>query len=152
MTDQTHTLSEKLKRASGAAESELQPDDPNAYPEMDLFSDEEYRAFVSCRGTTRQAEMLIVSFKNGTHDGFEYSHRYRAQLDSNGIVLLFSDHEVHISGLRLWEGYLKLAIRQVLRICEADQPTAQLIGPTDQPLITKIEVKPRDRDDELHNN
>ncbi len=147
MTDQPRTLSEKMKRAAGVHEQE--PENLNAYPEMDLFLDEDYQAFVSCRGTSRQAEMLIISFKNGTHDGFEYSHRYRARFDpAHGIVLLFSDHEVHITGLRLWEGYLKLAIRQVLRVCEADQPTAQLIAPSDQPLITKIEVKRRERDDE----
>lgn len=142
MSDETTTLTEQLGLAS--SERRVSPSASPEFPEQDLFVDsDDYRAFVCSRGVTRQADMLICSLKDGSHDAFEYSHRYRCRLDGQGIHLEFSEHDVRLRGFRLWDVYLKLCIRRVLRVFEADKPTEQLLMPTDEPLITMIEIKRR---------
>ncbi len=144
MTDKPATLTEQLGLHASAKH---QPDsDLSEFSEQDLFEgSDEYRAFVCSRGTTRQADMLICSLKDGTHVGFEYSHRYRCNLDGDGCIHLeFSEHDVQLSGLRLEDGYLRLCIRKVLKVVEADKPTEQLLTDTQEPLITEIVIRGRE--------
>lgn len=144
MTQNSATLTQQLGLHASTKDS------PEPYRdefcEQDLFEEShEYRAFICSRGTTRQADMLICSLKDGTHVGFEYSHRYRCNFDETGSIHLeFSEHEVRISGLRLDDGYLRLCIRKVLRLVEADKPTEQLLSNSSVPLITGIEILRRE--------
>jgi len=137
----TPSFMDQLREAPGMAGV---ADAAADFPERELFEESEYRAFVMVRGSVRQAEVMMISFKSGMHDGFEYSHRYRAECDGEKrIRLTFSEHIVTIHGMRLWDGFCRLAIRQVLRIQEADGPTVSLLADSKEPVITRIEVSER---------
>ena len=139
MPEPEMTLAEKLASASEA------PKSPSSKHE-DEYDTREYEAFVICRGQSRRAETLNLSFKNGQQEALAYSHFYRARMETpSDMVVEFSDHEVRISGLRLMEGYRRILGHRVLQVSEADTPTAQLTMPTDRPLVTSIEVKRRER-------
>ena len=130
------SLAEKFKLLPGTAPvSDVTLDDDQ------LEEEKGYRAFVAMRQAHGRAAMLELVSKTGNRQAFAYSHLYHVEYsDPNEIQLYFTDHRVVISGLRLLDGFRRLVQQRVMRIVEADKPTAQLVD-DDHAVITGIETR-----------
>lgn len=136
MTDTELTLSERIQRLGNPGISSH-----DVVAEDDVYDSEDYQAFVYCRGVARRAETLNLQFKDGSQVAIAYSHFYRASFDpERGIRIVFSEHDVVITGQGLLEGYRRILGQRVLQVCEADGPTIQLAEQAGLPCISKITV------------
>lgn len=119
----------------------LHPSAQNTLDEIDVYSEgDDYRAFGFSRKPISSDPMINFIDRRGVHEAIAYGHLYRIQFDpSEGITLEFTDHIVTIRGRRLHEGHRKLVMQRVVFVCEADQPTAALVG-QNEPAITKLEI------------
>ncbi len=126
---------------------EASQEEPRFSPTDEAWDDEErgdYRAFVVSR--MRGVPAIEFRFKSGDSEIFAYSHLYRISfVASGGLALTFSDDVVEVMGVRLGELKKHLLRQQVIRICEADAPTAKLAG-DDEAVVTAMRVVGRNEE------
>lgn len=108
--------------------------------ELELEEETEYTAFAVNKQANQRAEMLDIVFKDGSRRAFSYSHLYRIEYDpQDGIELHFSEHTVHVQGIRLLKGYRRLLTYRVIKIEQADGPTTKLLR-DDGVVVTELEI------------
>ena len=133
----------ETERQSLAHRFNLLPGDKEDAEHLDdeeTENEAEYRAFAVSKQTNQRAEMLDIVFKDGRRKGFSYSHLYRTEYDpKDGIELHFSDHIVRIQGIRLLSGYRRILTYRVIKIEQADAPTAKLVG-RDGVVVTELGI------------
>lgn len=127
----TESILDRMGLAREANEDEL----------VDEFDGEsEYRAFAASRNPRRVETMLDLVFRSGAHESLSYAHLYQISFDpSNGLLLNFTDHLVTIQGHRLLDLYRYLKNHRVTYICEADLPTAKLVGESEA-VVNEISI------------
>lgn len=144
MSESNLTLADKLNRARDGSADHSAIDVECEFPDDDV-----YRAFWVLRQPMGRAEMLNFRFKTQRERSFDYSHLYGIEfLPAEGkIRLVFSDHDVTVSGSKLKDGYRHVLLHRVLQMTEADTPTAKLlIHEGSEAVITEIQIRDREQD------
>ena len=103
----------------------------------------DYRAFAVDSQVRPSNAMIDFWLASGNQRAIAYTHLYDVEYDpSQGLVLSFSDHVVHISGRFLSELYRGLKRHRIVYVWEADPPTVRLTPPK-TPVISEIKIQSR---------
>jgi len=133
MTHDT-TLTEIFNLRSAKTAPEEEPGD---------LRPETYQAFRTDPQVRPSHAMLDLWYRNGDQEAVEYNHFYKVHYKrSLGIIITLSEDVVTIEGHGLDRLHSDLKRHRVIFIWEASEQDAALAG-DHQPVITKIEIKPR---------
>lgn len=117
--------------------------------EIDLYSEDEYKAFGISRKAWGGEPMIDFISRCGNHRGLPYSQIDDIEFDpSIGIVIRYFNHQVTLRGTALFEGYQKLLMHRVVFVSEAGHAVEKLASGHDA-VILELKIQARTAEPDL---